>query len=96
MALKKTVTLADIGLPDVEVSAYINIQSMSVVKTPNGMELHATLNVYANEQARRDGKNAIGSEAVSGPYTSNMPVNIHTAVYNIAKTYPQFADAEDA
>jgi len=96
MALKKKINLTDIGLADVEVNAYINIQSVSVQQSAEGMMVHATVNVFTSEEARREGKNAIGAELISGPYHASSPVNIHTAVYNIAKTYPQFADAEDA
>ena len=96
MALTKTIRLTDLGLADVETTLYININAISIQLRPDGILLHAALNLYASETARRENKNVIGIQNISGPYTADMPVNIHTAVYNLAKTYPDFADAENA
>lgn len=96
MALKKTLTLGDVGLNEVQINAYINIMSINIQYRTEGMILTAMLNVFASEQARRENKNALGVETVSGIYDPASPVNIHTAVYNIAKTHAQFADADNA
>lgn len=96
MAITQTINLDGIGMDDVAVKAYININTINIQFRKTDVIFHATLNVYANKQARLDGKNVIGIENITGVYNPATADNIHAAVYNLAKTYPQFADAEDA
>jgi hypothetical protein len=95
MALTKEMTLDGVGLDQVEVDAYININAISIQFRPGGIQLHVGINVFASEQARREDKALIGVENVTIPYDPNTAVNVHRYVYTQLKLMERFADAQD-
>ncbi len=95
MALKKTMTLEGVGLNDVQVQAYININAINIQIRENEILLHVGLSVYANETARLDKRALIGVENVTLPYNPQVSVNIHNYIYSQVKLLPSFEGAED-
>lgn len=95
MALEKFMTLEGVGLKDVEVDAYINIQAISIQFRADGTLLHVALNVYASKEARQENRALIGVENVTLPYNAAVGVNIHTYIYSQVKLLPAFEGTRD-
>lgn len=96
MGLKINSTLTDIGLPEIETDLYMNVAHVALQTRPDGMILAVTLNIWANEKARRDDKRTLGQLTFTAPYDKKIDANILAHAYAMAKASDQLKNAEDA